>query len=161
MTRVVVGSVVLLVLLEVALVAGPLREWLLLACAGVLAIALWGVLSRALKPAPPGPTTPADTTPDDALRRWRERTRMQLAWADGTRGDWDRHVRPMVARDFQLALGRRFDGSTAGLDAAGNVMFGAELWTWVDPSGVRGAERDRPGPGREVLGEILDRLERM
>jgi hypothetical protein len=41
------------------------------------------------------------------------------------------------------------------------MLFGAELWAWVDPENVARAGSDAPGPGREALGEILQRLEQV
>ena len=41
------------------------------------------------------------------------------------------------------------------------MLFGDDLWLWVDPENVRATGIDEPGPGREVLDEILQRLERV
>jgi hypothetical protein len=41
------------------------------------------------------------------------------------------------------------------------MLFGAELWPWVDPENVSLDRRDEPGPGRAALDEILQRLERV
>jgi hypothetical protein len=41
------------------------------------------------------------------------------------------------------------------------MLFGAELWEWVNPNNVtRTGDRER-GPGRGVLEEILRRLEQI
>ncbi|WP_068270974.1 hypothetical protein [Aldersonia kunmingensis] len=165
MIRIVAVGVLVLVLVEIVVVGGPAREWVFVAGALVLAVVLAVLRVGVGSGGAPATGVAPDPTPDEAMERWRDRTRMQLAWADGTRGDWDRHLRPMLARDFQLALGRRFD--TAGpsgansLKTAGTMMFGDELWQWVDPSAIASEDRDRPGPGREVLEDILVRLEHM
>jgi hypothetical protein len=39
------------------------------------------------------------------------------------------------------------------------MLFGDELWPWVDPGNVAPAGDRGPGPGRAVLEEILYRLE--
>ena len=99
--------------------------------------------------------------PAESLRRWLSRTETLISWSDSTRRDWDRHLRPMLARQFELATGQKQNKDRAGYQATGQVLFGAELWQWVDPQNVvptRGAE---PGPGRAALSEILHRLEQL
>jgi hypothetical protein len=165
MTRIVAGGVMVVILVEIVFVGGPARESMFLASALVLAVVLAALRAHLGEEGRAADSSVPDTTPDESLQRWRERTRMQLAWADGTRGDWDRHMRPMLAKDFQLALGRRFDTvdvtGAGSLDSAGRMMFGEQLWPWVNPSDIAVRDRDRPGPGREVLAEILTRLEQM
>lgn len=165
MTRIVAGGVAVLVLVEIVLVGGPAREWVFVAVALVLAGVLAALRVRIGPDGGQSAGAVPDPTPNEVLQRWRDRTRIQLAWADGSRGDWDRHLRPMLARDFQLAMGRRFDSpgppGANSLDSAGAMMFGDELWQWVDPSAVAADNREQPGPGREVLEDILVRLERM
>ena len=46
------------------------------------------------------------------------------------------------------------------MQATGRMMFGDELWQWVDPGNVSRTGRNEPAPGRAVLDEILQRLER-
>jgi hypothetical protein len=41
------------------------------------------------------------------------------------------------------------------------MLFGADLWAWVDPENVSRSGVTEPGPGREALDEILQRLERV
>jgi hypothetical protein len=98
--------------------------------------------------------------PAESLRRWLARTETQVSWADGSRGDWDKHLRPMLARQFELSTGQRRSRSAETLHATAHMMFGDELWAWVDPNNVHAGDRDAPGPGRAVLDEILQRLER-
>ena len=99
-------------------------------------------------------TVVSEPAPDESLQRWQRRTETLISWSEGSRADWDRHLRPMLARQLST-------GFTAGSDAATGVMlFGPQLWAWVDPSTVASAaEAERPGPGREVLGAVLDRLD--
>ena len=95
------------------------------------------------------------------MRRWIARTESMIRWADSSRADWDRHLRPRLAREFMLATGQRMGRDTASLGATGRIVFGDELWQWVDPSNVARTGRREPGPGREALSEILERLERV
>lgn len=81
-----------------------------------------------------------------------------IAWADGTPGDWDRHLRPdWPGSSCWRPATRPGTPSTA----TGRMVFGDDLWPWVDSSNVRWADRDAPGPGRPALGEILRRLEQV
>jgi hypothetical protein len=45
--------------------------------------------------------------------------------------------------------------------ATGKMLFGSELWQWVDPQNISRTGGDEPGPGREALAEILERMERV
>ena len=94
----------------------------------------------------------------ESLQRWRAQTEELIRWADGTRGDWDRYLRPKLARDFLIATKQKEPASVAG---AGRLVFGEELWQWVDPQNVSAARRGEPGPGRGALDEILRRLEQV
>jgi hypothetical protein len=98
--------------------------------------------------------------PAESLRRWLARTETQVSWADGSRADWDKHLRPMLARQFELATGQRRSKNPEALRATAQMVFGEELWPWVDPDNVHAGDRTQPGPGRGVLDEILQRLER-
>jgi hypothetical protein len=99
--------------------------------------------------------------PAESLRRWLSRTETLISRADSTRRDWDRHLRPMLARQFELATGHRQVKDPAAFQATGKMLFGAELWRWVDPQNVSRTGGDEPGPGRAALAEILQRLERV
>ena len=109
------------------------------------------------------PGTAGESGDDAAHRvhRWRERTATLVGWADSTRGDWDRHLRPMLAREFALSTRQRQSKDRAAMVATGRMLFGPQLWQWVDPLNVGYAERDEPGPGRAALEEILQRMERL
>ena len=45
--------------------------------------------------------------------------------------------------------------------ASGQMLFGAELWEWVNPNNVTRTGAHEPGPGRAKLEEILQRLEQV
>jgi hypothetical protein len=89
-----------------------------------------------------------------------DRAKAMAGWADGSRVDWDRHVRPALARELTETLRARRDPGPLD-ESAGERMLGTELWPWVDPTRPFTAEPDRPGPGRAGLTRILDRLERL
>ena len=97
----------------------------------------------------------------DSLRSWLARTETTIRWSDATRADWDRHLRPMLALRFEMATGQRQAKDPAAFQATGEVLFGAELWQWVNPNNVTHTGDRRPGPGRGKLEEILQRLEQV
>ena len=97
----------------------------------------------------------------ESLRRWLSRTEMLISRSESTRRDWDRHLRPMLARQFELATGHRQVKDPVVFQATGRMLFGGELWQWVDPQNVSRTGGEEPGPGREALDEILQRLERV
>jgi hypothetical protein len=45
--------------------------------------------------------------------------------------------------------------------ATGTMLFGGELWQWVDPDNVVRGGASRPGPGRQTLEGILECLEQV
>ncbi|CAM3620571.1 hypothetical protein [Smaragdicoccus niigatensis] len=85
---------------------------------------------------------------NEGLEHWLAKTQVLVAWADGTAADWDRHIRPIIGREFQLAVGGRPDRKR------GEFVFGPS-WMWVDPLGHGTGQ----APGREGLDKILQRLE--
>lgn len=107
-----------------------------------------------------------DAEPDadglgDSLRRWLSSTETTIHWSEATRADWDRHLRPMLARRYEIATGQRQSKDPAAFHATGRMLFGVELWDWVNPNNViRGGDR-QPGPGRGALEEILRKLEQV
>jgi hypothetical protein len=110
------------------------------------------------------PEPEVDTNPDDlgdGLRRWLSSTETTIRWSESTRKDWDRHLRPMLARRFEIATGHRQAKNPTAFHATGQMLFGAELWQWVNPNNVTHTGDRQPGPGRATLEEILDRLEQV
>ncbi|WP_063042319.1 hypothetical protein [Nocardia pseudovaccinii] len=105
-------------------------------------------------------TPPVESPGMESVTRWRARTSVLLQYADGSRGEWDRQVRPLLAREFLLAIGSPEPGGNA-LSEAGRDFFGPELWRWVDPSAAMVTADSVPGPGRATLGEILERMTRL
>jgi hypothetical protein len=98
---------------------------------------------------------------EQSLRRWMSRTETLISWSESTRSDWDRHLRPMLARQFGIATGQKQNKNPEGFRATGRMLFGDELWAWVDPDNVARTDKQGPGPGRSALDEILRRLEQV
>ena len=127
------------------------------AVAAVVLLAVrWGLTG-------PGPETssPGIGEVPESLRSWLVRTETLISRADSTQRDWDRHLRPMLARQFELATGQPRRKDPAAFRATGEMLFGPQLWAWVDPDNIARADANRPGPGREALDDILRRLERV
>ena len=108
-----------------------------------------------------GPAEPNTDVPGNSLRSWLSRTEKMLRWSESTRADWDRHLRPILARRFEIATGQRKAKDAAAFHAAGRMLFGPELWGWVNPDNVSRTGASEPGPGRGALEEILERLEQV
>jgi hypothetical protein len=98
---------------------------------------------------------------EESLRRWMSRTETLISWSESTRSDWDRHLRPMLARQFGIATGQKQNKNPEGFRATGRMLFGDELWAWVDPDNVARTDKQGPGPGRSALDEILRKLEQV
>lgn len=118
-------------------------------------------MRRVLGAAGAAPDEPDDDDMRNGLRRWVANTETTIRWSDSTRADWDRHLRPMLARRFEIATGQRLTKDPAAFAATGRMLFGPALWEWVNPNNVTHARDQRPGPGRATLEEILQRLEQV
>ncbi|TDO12255.1 hypothetical protein EV580_3981 [Mycobacterium sp. BK086] len=104
---------------------------------------------------------PTSDDADSSLSRWVERTEAQIAWADSTRADWDRRLRPTLAWQFERVARQPRSRDPAAFDRTGRVLFGDELWVWVDPENVARTGGRAPGPGRAVFTAIVEHLERL
>lgn len=161
MIRVVVFGVAVVLGVELFALAVDRRSSLLLTSGVALALVLMGLVLWLVRDEDTPATEEFDSAPAEALSRWRDRTEVMLSWSEGSRGDWDRHLRPILAREFQMATGHKQSKDRAAYEASGRVLFGPDLWLWVDPSNVSYAQRSRPGPGRAALETILERLEEL
>lgn len=158
MIRLVGGGLLLVVAAEVLAIVLSAGRWIM-PVAGI-AVAVFLIAARLTVDAAQrlSATEPPSDDPAESLWRWRSRTESTVQWADSTREDWDRHLRPRLAREFVLATRQR---DPAALQATGRIVFGDELWPWVDPNNiVRGRSRE-PGPGHASLEEILRRMENL
>ena len=157
MTRLWAGGLVLVVGAEVLAMVLGAHRWLLPAAGAAAALVL--IAARMTLDGRNHAATEVIT--DDAaesLQRWKSRTESTIQWADATRADWDRHLRPKLAAEFILATRHR---DPTALKATGRIVFGDELWRWVDPSDISRTGSREPGPGSATLEEILRRMERL
>ncbi|KAF0847876.1 hypothetical protein [Nocardia caishijiensis] len=161
-TTVVVTAVIAVLVIEVVLLRLD-RDLLLLAVALPVAVALgvlvWSLRYRVRREEPL--TEYIDNGPAEMLGRWHARAEMLVARADGTRADWDRHLRPLLAKEFELSTGMRVSKNRRAIEAAGQLQFGPELWLWVDPANSSLRDQTGRAPGRAALDEILRRLQTM
>ena len=160
MKKLVAAGVFIVLLFEVTAIAMLDRELILVAVGAMVALVL--LTLRLYLVHEPG-NDPGSVNDDaaESLRRWLARTQTLVSRAESTRRDWDRHLRPMLARQFELATGQRQARNHAAFHATGTMLFGTELWAWVDPQNVSRTGETEPGPGRDALDEILRRLEQV
>lgn len=164
-TVVVIGSLVLVALFELVAL-GNQRDMLLLVTAipvaGALGLLIWSLVERARRETPDElADNEVDNGPAEMLQRWQARAQMLSARAEGTRADWDRHLRPLLAKEFELSSGHRHAKNRRAAEAAGILQFGPELWRWVDPANSALRDHSTRAPGRAALDEILRRLQNM
>ena len=160
MTKLVVGGVVLVIAVQAFALTQLEREVVVAGTGGARACVLIAVRARLDHDAVPED----DARTDDAaaaIRRWLSRTETLISWSESSRSDWDRRLRPMLARQFELAAGRRKAKDPRAFEATGRMVFGDELWQWVDPDNISRSGSLEPGPGRRTLDDILRRLERL
>jgi hypothetical protein len=160
MKRLILLGVCLIVGTELLVLVLHDRRFVLAASGGAAALVLL-IIRRYLGH---GPEPAAEPDADDlgnALRRWLVTTETTIRWSDSTRADWDRHLRPMLARRFELATGHRQAKDPRTFHASGQMLFGPELWDWVNPNNVTRTAADEPGPGRAKFEEILQKLEQV
>ncbi|MBF6173133.1 hypothetical protein [Nocardia blacklockiae] len=164
--RVITGTAIVVIVAVEAIALGDQREALPL-LAGVPVLIALGLLVRSLAersrtPALEGPADDEiDNGPAEMLRRWRARAQMLAERADGSRADWDRYLRPLLAKEFELSSGHRIAKNRRATEAAGQLLFGPELWRWVDPANSATRDHNTRAPGRAALDEILRRLQSM
>jgi hypothetical protein len=160
MTKVVVYGTFLVVAVQVFAMARLERELVVAVTGAALACVLIAVRTHLTRRA-----AAAHEAVDDAaaasLRRWLSRTETLISWSEASRSDWDRRLRPMLARQFELAAGQRKAKDASAFQSTGRMLFGDELWQWVDPENISRTGGQEPGPGRGALNEILQRLERL
>ncbi len=161
MRRILALGICGVIAVEVMAFAVPDRRWVPVFSGAVAMLTLLGLLrGLAQRPASPRTTTDAEDR-TESLRRWVGRTETLINRAGATRREWDRHLRPMLARQFEMATGQRQHGDRAAFVATGTMLFGPELWAWVDPDNIARGDGAEPGPGRDVLDDILQRLQRL
>lgn len=161
MTKRVAGGVCMVVAAELLALLLPDHRFVLWISGALVALVLFGVRRFLVPESEP---LPAGSDAEDAgelLRRWLSGTETLIHWSESTRSDWDRHLRPMLARRFEMATGQRRAKDPATFDATGRMLFGQQLWGWVDQENIARTGGREPGPGRGALEEILQRLEQV
>jgi hypothetical protein len=161
MKKLVAAGIFIVVLVEVVAFAVLDRELVLVAVGVMVALVLLTLRLYLVREPAYEPGGAPSNDPAESLRRWLSRTEALISRSESTRRDWDRHLRPMLARQFEMATGQRQAKDRAAFHATGSMLFGAQLWAWVDPQNVSRTGGSEPGPGREALDEILRRLEQV
>jgi hypothetical protein len=160
MSRLITLGVFLIVGVELLVLMVHDRRFVVAASGVALALVLLNI-RRVLG----GDSPPADELdPDDlgiSLRRWLATTETTIRWSESTRADWDRHLRPMLARRYEIATGQKQAKDSVAFHATGRMLFGPELWDWVNPNNIVRTGERHPGPGRAVFEEILRKLEQV
>ena len=159
MKRLIFLGVFLIVVVELLALILHDRRFVLAASGTALALVLLNVRRFVGRPEPAEEPEPDDL--GDSLRRWLSTTETTIRWSDSTRADWDRHLRPMLARRYEMTTGQRQSKDPLAYQASGRMLFGAEIWEWVNPNNVTRTGDREPGPGRAMLEEILRRLEQV
>jgi hypothetical protein len=160
MKRLVVLGVCLMVGVELLALIVQDRRFVLAAAGVALGLVLLNI-RRALGHPNEPPVEPGSDDLGESLRRWLANTETTIRWSESTRSDWDRHLRPMLARRYELTTGQRQAKDPAAFRATGEMLFGSELWEWVNPNNVERVAASQPGPGRAAFEEILRRLEQI
>ena len=161
MKKIAAAAVFIVALVELAAFATLDRELILLVVGVMLALVLLALRLYLVREPDFDAGGALGNDPAESLRRWLSRTETLISRSESTRRDWDRHLRPMLARQYEMATGQRRAKDHAAFHATGTMLFGAELWAWVDPQNVSRTGDSEPGPGREALDEILRRLEQV
>jgi hypothetical protein len=157
MKRLVALGVFVILSAELAALSLHDRRFVLWAAGAAALFAL--VSARQLLGDVEPPPAAAPNALEESLRSWLSRTETLIHRSESTRADWDRHLRPMLARRFAITTGLNQAKDPAAFDATGQMLFGPQLWAWVDPNNVAQTGAREPGPGRATLAEILERLE--
>lgn len=161
MKKLVATGVFIVVIVELVAFAVLEREAVLVVVGVMLALVLLALRFYLVREPGLDAGGAGGNDPAESLRRWLSRTETLISRSESTRRDWDRHLRPMLARQFEMATGQRRAKDHAAFHATGTILFGAELWAWVDPQNVSRTGEAEPGPGRTALDEILRRLEQV
>jgi hypothetical protein len=158
---VVIGGICLVVgaaALALTLPDRRLVPWMVGAVTAFALLTVRWLLARDVRPAI---DESKSRDPGETLRRWLARTETLIERSESNRSDWDKHLRPMLARQFEMASGQRKAKDPRAFQAMALMVFGADLWAWVDPDNVDRSGGLEPGPGRAVLNDVLERLERI
>ena len=157
--KLVAAGLCLVIGVQVLAMLAPDRRFVLVIVGVAVAVSLLALRWYLARGTEHDPLPPSVNDAEESLRRWLSRTETLISWSESTRSDWDRHLRPMLARQYGFATGQKQNKDPQGYRATGRMLFGDELWAWVDPENVARTNQHVPGPGRGALDEILRRLE--
>jgi hypothetical protein len=160
MKRIVALGISIILTAEVATLLLHDRRWVLWTAGVAVLFALVNV-RRVLGHGVESPPLAAPNALEESLRSWLSRTETLIHRSESTRADWDRHLRPMLARRYAITTGLNQAKDPVAFDATGRMLFGPQLWAWVNPNNVAPTGAREPGPGRATLEEILERLEQV
>jgi hypothetical protein len=159
--KLVAAGLCLVLGVQVLAMLMPDRRFVLVIVGAAVALVLLALRWHLTHVTEEEPAAPMINDAEVSLRRWLSRTETLISWSESTRSDWDRHLRPMLARQFGIATGQKQNKNPDGFRATGRMLFGDELWAWVDPENIARRDKHVPGPGRQALDEILRRLEQV
>lgn len=159
--KLIAAGLCLVIGVQVLAMLMPDRRFVLVTVGGAVAVSLLTLRWYLARGTTDVAALPPVNDAEESLRRWLSRTETLIAWSESTRSDWDRHLRPMLARQFGIATGQKQNKNPESFRATGRMLFGDELWAWVDPENVARTNQHVPGPGRDALDEILRRLEQV
>jgi hypothetical protein len=159
--KLVAAGLCLVIGVQVLAMLMPDRKFVLVFVGAAVAVSLLALRWYLARGTYEEPVTSHPNDAEESLRRWLSRTGTLISWSECTRSDWDRHLRPMLARQYGIAAGQKQNKNRDEFCATGRMLFGDELWAWVDPENVARTNKQAPGPGREALDSILRRLEQV
>src|SRR5215218_4012353 len=120
MKKLVAAGIFIVLVFEVMAVTTLDRELVLVAVGAIVALVLL-TLRLYLVHEPDDDPGSVNNDAAESLRRWLSRTETLVSRADSTRRDWDRHLRPMLARQFELATGQRQARNHTAFHATGTM----------------------------------------
>ncbi|MCV7282061.1 hypothetical protein H7J88_20740 [Mycolicibacterium flavescens] len=161
MKRVAAAGFLLVIGVELMTLVARDRQAVLIVAGAATALTLLALRWYLTREGETGDVAEYSDAAAESLNRWLARTETLISRAESTRRDWDRHLRPMLARQFELSTGQRRTKDRQAYHATGRMLFGDQLWEWVNPENAARSGVEQPGPGRAVLDEILRRLERV
>ena len=152
MKKLVAAGVFVVVLVEVVAFAVLDRELVLVVVGVMVALVLLALRFYLVREPGYGSDSALSNDAAESLRRWLSRTETLVSRSDSTRRDWDRHLRPMLARQFET--GHR---TAAGQESRGvsrhrhHAVRGRAVGVGGSAERVpdrRGRTRPRPGRPR-------------
>ena len=103
--KLVAAGLCLVVGVQVLAMLMPDRRFVLVIVGVAVALVLLALRWYLARGSDDEPVTPIVNDAEESLRRWLSRTETLISWSESTRSDWDRHLRPMLARQFGIATG--------------------------------------------------------